>query len=141
MPGFELRHEQVESAAISLIVMSRSVHLYCLWPLDRETDEWFRFEMTTNIDDYLRCMDDLSVLGTGVLSCEGHMSCSLIAQHGDAVAVEMTVGTGSMQRTLFLDNVTKCSNLQVSTERSAEAITVDLADDHRQVTEIGDRDL
>jgi hypothetical protein len=111
MPGFELRNAQAPRAAASLIVMSRSVYLSCLWPLDRETDEWFRFEMTTSIDDYLKCLDDLSALGTGILIAEGDKSCSLIAQPGDLVAIEMAIGAGSMRRTLFLGNVAKIANL------------------------------
>jgi hypothetical protein len=79
--------------------------------LDRDSDEWFEFETAIPIDSYQRCLDILSSEGTAVLVESDDRFCSLIARRNGRIAVEMGIGTGSLRRTLFLDDVADIDRL------------------------------
>lgn len=111
MAGFERRHEYSARGHVSLIVMSREAHLSCTWPLDSDRDEWFEFEATIPVDTYQRCLDTLSNEGTAVFVESDDQFFSLIARPNGRIAVEMGIGTGSLRRTLFLDNVAEIDSL------------------------------
>jgi hypothetical protein len=96
---------------VSITGVARFIYVSCEWPLDRDIDDWFHFDMQVPNDEFESCVTALTDSGTGSISTREGKQCSFIARPDGLFALEMTNGAGPFRKVLYLDKVGKIVDL------------------------------
>lgn len=105
-------HNDASEAKLRICLEDDRVYVSCDWPIDRSTDEWFKFQLDVSLGQYSAAIEACRSSGVGAI--EGDLGRKLVfskGKGGSYVDVELSKNSALGETRLYLRDVFAAAEL------------------------------